>query len=421
MDRKIKVLVMPSDTFGVGLYRSVSPHTKLQELYGDEFDVEINYQPNWSDLASLDKYDIIHVHKGLFGTRDNPNGFELMEVFWKAMDYCKEHNITTIIDIDDNWDVGPQHPLYLSNKAMKAGEKITTNFRKADYVTTTTEIFAERVRKYNKNVLVFPNSIDPDEEQYLPIKNPSDRIRFGFIMGSSHEKDMEQFKGVVNSLPKDVKDKIQIVLCGFDLRGSITMMDKDGNVTGTRDIQPKESVWYKYEQIVTDNYNIVSPEYKDFLMQFMPNTPWPDVKNEGYRREWTKDVKNFAKHYRNVDVLIAPLDCNEFNKVKSELKFAEAGFTHTALICSDFGPYNLVGKSIFKFGGEIDNTGNCILVEQGKAHKDWAKAIKKLVANPELITMLQNNLSDFAHEYYDINKVTARRAEWYKSIVKKTL
>ena len=32
---------------------------------------------------------------------------------------------------------------------------------------------------------------------------------------------MEQFKGVVNSLPQEVKDKIQIVLCGYDLRGTI--------------------------------------------------------------------------------------------------------------------------------------------------------------------------------------------------------
>ena len=34
--KKIKVLVVPSDRSGVGLYRSTSPHTKLQELYGDD-------------------------------------------------------------------------------------------------------------------------------------------------------------------------------------------------------------------------------------------------------------------------------------------------------------------------------------------------------------------------------------------------
>ena len=51
--KKIKVLVVPSDTHGVGLYRSRRPHEKLQELYGDEFEVEINMQPNWADFASF--------------------------------------------------------------------------------------------------------------------------------------------------------------------------------------------------------------------------------------------------------------------------------------------------------------------------------------------------------------------------------
>lgn len=408
--KKIKVLVVPSDTHGVGLYRSVSPHVKLNDLYGEDFDIEINYNPNWSDFQSFDKYDIIHFHKGLLKN---------MEVFWNALKYFKENNIVTIMDIDDNWDVGQFHPLYLSNKSMKVPEKLTTNLTLADYVTTTTQIFANKIKKYNKNVFVFPNAIDPEEDQYQPIKNESGRIRFGFVMGSSHERDMEQFKGVVNMLPKDVLDKIQIVLCGYDLRGNINVVDKNGNFVEQRKIKPTESVWYTYERNVTDEYRIVSPEYKDFLLKFLPNAQWPNVENEPYRREWTKDVKEFAKHYRNIDVLLAPLDTNQFNEVKSELKFVEAGFTHTALICSDFGPYNLVGNSLFQKGGVINDEGNCILIDPAKKHKDWAKYIKKLVENPDLITLLQNNLYEFVKDTYDINKVTAKRAEWYKSIVKK--
>lgn len=409
-DKKISVLVVPSDTFGVGLYRSVSPHTQLDKLYHDDFDVEINYQPNWKDHQSFDKYDIIHIHKGLY---------QDMNTFWAFLDYCKEHKITTVMDIDDNWDVGPQHPLYLTNKAMKVPEKIIENLKRFDYITTTTEIFASKIRKYNKNVLVFPNAVDPDEEQYKPIKNPSNRIRFGFVMGSAHEKDMEQFKGVVNSLPRDILDKIQIVLCGYDLRGTVNLMNPDGTPAGQRPIKPEESVWFSYEKTCTDNYKICSPDYADFLHKFMKNVQWPNVTNEPYRREWTKDVNEFAKHYRNIDVLFAPLDCNGFNEVKSELKFIEAGFTHTAVICTNYGPYTIGSNSMFKFGGEIDHTGNCILIDPTKAHKDWAKAIKKLVANPELITELQNNLYETVKDKYDIKNVTKTRSEWYKSIVKK--
>jgi glycosyltransferase involved in cell wall biosynthesis len=411
--RKIKVLVVPSDEFGVGLYRSKRPHEKLQELYGDEFDVQIMMNPNWADFKWFEQFDIIHFHKGLFTDQGQV-------IFHNALRYFKEHNIVTVMDIDDNWDVGQYHPLYLSNKAIKAPEKITTNFKLVDYVTTTTEIYASKIRKWNKNVHIFPNAIDPDEDQYKPIKYPSDRIRFGFVMGSSHERDMEQIKGLAEKLyNSDVRDKIQLVLCGYDLRGTITMVDKDGKTTGQRDIEAKESVWYRYEQNLTKDYTLVSPEYKEFLQEFTPNSQYPGVRDEFYRREWTKDVNNFATHYRNIDVLLAPLDTNSFNEVKSELKFAEAGFTHTAVICSNYGPYTIGSRSLFKKGGEIDPEGNCILIDPQKAHKAWFKAIKKLAEQPELIKLLQDNMYEHVKDDYDINNVTAKRAQWYKEIVKK--
>ena len=74
--KKINVLVVPSDRFGVGFYRSVNPHTYLDKLYGSEFEVEINYQPNYLDLESFKKYDIIHIHKGLIND---------MNVFWNFL------------------------------------------------------------------------------------------------------------------------------------------------------------------------------------------------------------------------------------------------------------------------------------------------------------------------------------------------
>ena len=409
-NKKIHVLVIPSDRFGVGFYRSVGPHASLDKLYKDDFEVEIKYAVDFSDLQSFDKYDIIHIHKGFY--RD-------MDLFWKFLDYCKEKNITTIMDIDDNWEVGVQHPLYQSNKAMKVPEKLTTNLTKFDYVTTTTSIFADKIKKYNKNVLVFPNAIDPNEEQYKPIKSESKRLRFGFVMGSAHEKDMEQFKGVVNSLPKEVKDKIQIVLCGYDLRGTVNMITPDGKTVGQRPIKPTESVWYSYEKTCSDDFRVCSPEYKEFLHKFLKGVQWPEIENEVYRREWTKDITEFAKHYRNIDVLLAPLDCNGFTEVKSELKFIEAGFTNTAIICTDFGRYTLLGKSLLKKGGEIDENGNCILIPKDGRDKDWRKAIIKLVNNPEYVEILKKNLHNTVKDKYNIENVTKTRAEWYKSIVKK--
>jgi hypothetical protein len=56
---KINILVCPSDRFGVYYHRSKNPHESLGELYNDEFNIEFNHEPNWSDLSSFEKYHII--------------------------------------------------------------------------------------------------------------------------------------------------------------------------------------------------------------------------------------------------------------------------------------------------------------------------------------------------------------------------
>ena len=64
MNKKIKMLVIPSDHSGVGKFRSVDPHQYIAENYSDEFDVDIMYNLPNGDLESfLKQYDIIHFHK----------------------------------------------------------------------------------------------------------------------------------------------------------------------------------------------------------------------------------------------------------------------------------------------------------------------------------------------------------------------
>lgn len=409
--RKIKILVVPSDRFGVGYYRSVNPHTKLDSLFGDEFDVTIDYSPNFADLKSFDDYDIIHIHKGLFRN---------MEMFKRALSYFKTKNITTVMDIDDYWDVGRYHPAYTSAKASNFSQLIIDNLKLFDYVTTTTPIFAKEISKYNKNVEVIPNAIDPNEKQFIPQDIKSDKIRIGLIMGSSHEHDVNLLKGMVNKLKKEVLEKVQFVLCGFDLRGTMKIYSKDGNVT-ERPIKPLENVWYRYECVITDNYNIVSQDYKNFLMSFIPNSEYPNVNNEHYRRCWTKNINEYATHYNNIDVLLVPLKETKFNEMKSQLKVIEAGMFHKAIIASNFGPYTLDLKSLFEKNGVINENGNAILIDSRTNHKDWAKSIEKLVNNSALIKKLGDNLYDTVKETYNLDNVTKKRADFYKRIVKKNL
>ena len=64
---KIKVLVLPSDRTGVGKFRSIDPHTFLQNLYPDDFHVDINYEPPMTDDNFWKGYQIIHFNRTFGG------------------------------------------------------------------------------------------------------------------------------------------------------------------------------------------------------------------------------------------------------------------------------------------------------------------------------------------------------------------
>ena len=403
-DKKIKMLVIPSDRTGVGKFRSVDPHVYIAENYKDDFDIDIVYSLPKENLdAYFKQYDLIHIHKQL------DKGCEIMKMI-------KFLEIPVIIDIDDHFKLGNDHPMSLTAKKERWHEPIINHLKLADYVTTTTPIFADVLKQYNKNVFVFPNAINPDEKQYQQEKKKSDKVRVGIICGSSHLHDIELLGDLVNR----VADNVQIVLCGFDTNGTITTYNKETGEKTQRPIRPEESVWFTYERILTGDYKTISPEHKEFLMKFMKNVDDPFV-NDKYRRMWTRNITEYATHYEHVDILLAPLKENEFNKVKSQLKTIEAGFTHTALIAQDFGAYQIDSVPMIEFGGKINEEGNCLLVKSSKNHKDWVKYINKLASDPEMLKKLQDNLYNYVKDRYSISAVCAERVKFYKSIVDKSV
>jgi glycosyltransferase involved in cell wall biosynthesis len=102
--------------------------------------------------------------------------------------------------------------------------------------------------------------------------------------------------------------------------------------------------------------------------------------------------------------------------MKSQLKVIEAGFYKKAIIASNVGPYTIDLKHAMKNGEFTD--GNALLVDEVKNHSDWAKYIKKLVENPNMITDLGERLYETVSQRYDLNIVTKTRAEFYKSLIK---
>jgi glycosyltransferase involved in cell wall biosynthesis len=340
-----------------------------------------------------------------------------MQLFYNAIEELKKSNTVMVMDIDDSWDLSPTHPLYNTQKQYHLDDLVKKNLGLFEYVTTTTPLFADEIKPYNANVMVLPNAIDPNDERFKINRKDYSKIRVGFVMGSAHEEDVRQMGNFISKLKPEVLDKIQVNLCGFDLRGTVKMIDPRTNNVTERPIQPKETTWYRYENMVTNNRKILNDKYKKFLNMYVPNLEYPNVENEHYRRCWTKDMNHYFSHYENIDILYAPLEVKHFNYVKSQLKAIECCFSNTAIIAQNYGPYTIDLKHAIDENGKY-NGGNALLVDTDKNETDWVKFTEILVENPELLTNLKNNIHESLKDLYNLNKVTADRAEFYKSILK---
>lgn len=408
---KIRVLVVPPDIHGVGKFRMVNPYSYIQENYGEDFHIDLKLNVPDED-NEFDDYDVIIIHTFIHNTKPFERNIE-------RVNWLKNKGKIVIVDNDDFWEPDFRHPMY--HQIVKSGtaKRKVELLKSASYVSVTTPIFRDTIIKKLgiKNVQVFPNAVDENEPQFKPLPIESDKTRFGWLGGSSHLHDIEILRSGINSTFNSSKDNVQFVLCGFDLRGSVTEINRATNEERKRDIKPQETVWYLYEKIFTDNYNVLDKDYADFLMTFK-ETNYDDV-DKPYRRRWTKDITKYATNYNYFDISLAPLVESVFNGNKSQLKAIEAGFHKKALIASEVNPYTLDLISAIDKGGSVNNKGNSLLVSSNKNHKQWGQHMKRLIDNPNMIEDLGNKLYETVKDTYSLKKVSNDRVQFIKSIINK--
>jgi glycosyltransferase involved in cell wall biosynthesis len=401
-DKKINILFVPSDGAGVGHFRSIWPAQQINKDFKNQFYVEVNQHPDVNDLNYLSKFNIIHFHREL-------GPFEKMPELFKKL---KDMGIVLIMDIDDYWMPPTTHPLYYVVIKNKINEKIVETIKIADYVTATTDLFANEIRKYNRNVFVIPNAIASEHQMWNgEDAKQTDKVRISVICGSSHYKDLQLLESDMNRLHSDVelKGKYQIVMCGYDVRGSATQIMPDGREV-TRKIFPHESIWNKFEEILTNNYAVCDKNYETYLKKCIKD-PFKhvDVSDLNYLRRWTLPLTQYGKHYDYTDIVIAPLEENMFNYVKSELKLIESGFKKKVLVAQDYGIHSNL----------IKNGENGILIPTEDNNKGWYKALKKLILDKDYRNSLATNLNKFVMENYTLEIITKKRAKFYQDVYSK--
>ena len=406
---KIKILAIPPDKHGVGKFRIMDPFKYIGENYSDDIHVDISFNADRND-DFFKGYDIVVFHTFIHQTNHDDN---INRIKW-----LRSQGVKVIMDIDDLWFVDQRHPMYHHISNSKIGEMKVDMMKNVDYVSTTTPIFAQTIKNRLKldNVEIFPNAIDENEPQFRIENTKSDKVRFGWLGGSSHLHDLDLMANGISSVHNSHKDKVQFVLCGFDLRGTVTEINPETKQQRQRPIQPLETVWYKYEKIFTDDYKTLSNDYKTYLNLFTEKPEYNDI-NEPYRRRWTKEINSYATNYNTFDISLAPLVDSEFNGNKSQLKVIEAGFFKKAIIASDTNPYTIDLISAVD-EGNFNDKGNALLVGTKKNHKDWAKHMKRLIDNPNMIEDLGNRLYETVKDKYSLKKVSQDRVEFFKTIIK---
>lgn len=183
--------------------------------------------------------------------------------------YQQEHGKKIIVDLDDFPILNDDNPHAIEHKISDAANVVMRTVEIADMVTVTTEYLAEKIRPYNKNVVILPNYMDLEFWDKPKRFNTSKSIRIGWAGSMTHIKDLEYLRQPLEHLYKEYPQ------CQFIFVGETRLAD-------------------------------VLPNLPIETIPGLPMESWPTKLNA---LQW--------------DIGLAPLLNNEFNKCKSNIKWQE--------------------------------------------------------------------------------------------------
>lgn len=217
-----------------------------------------------------------------------------------------------IIELDDDfWALPPHNPVTPIMRAVNGIPRLTRACQLAEAVIVSTPILANRVRRETgqRNIVVIPNAVNP--AQFTPCPLPPDAYtRVGWAGGSSHLLD---FMPILPALARLADDpRVQLHLFGVDMLPATIPHDYHG---------------------------------------------------------WCDDI---LEHYRRIailDVALAPLINDRFNRSKSYVKWLEHAMYGTPMVLATAGPYATVPAA-------------CAL--HASSVSDWQRQLRRLVHDPIL-------------------------------------
>jgi len=382
MTEKLKILCIPSNEGGCAYYRIIAPYQKLQELYPDRVEIRWNknplgidektgqWIPNW-DFADMKWADIIFTQNlcnygGNYTARIIGKGKE----FGKFVHYDTDDLLT---------DLYKGHRLYGVYMEKGLGDIAKFIYHHSDLVTVTQNKFASRIQKYcgpNTTLAVIKNTIDYNLPCWNMPRIPKPKkncTRFGWVGGIHHEQDLKYFSGV----PHLVNQRVGRENCRWDFYGHPPPQT------------PKDDwqldVWRRYKEIILRGFKGVG----------------------NWAIHYAQTPDRYGQMFTNMDIALAPLEMNEFNDSKSEIKIAECGRYKIPLIASDVGCYS----------EWIKNGETGFLIDPKKGIPEWIRVLTLCAKNPELVKKMGENLHKITEANFDMNKTCGGRLDLYHEVM----
>lgn len=231
-----------------------------------------------------------------------------------------------IYEIDDNLLELPKENV--NYPVFKAIEKnLITVLGKSDLVTVTTSVLRKKFERYAKQIAVLPNLLDTRIWNFNYVKKANKKVKILFSGTPTHQSDFKVIIPALRRILIEFKDRIEFYYVG--------------------------------------------------IMQ-VPELNLPNVIKAF---DFTPDYQSYASKLQslNADIGLIPLEINDFNRCKSNIKWLEYSACKIASIMTDIEAYSY----------HIINREDGLLVPNDE--EKWYQAIKELIENENLRKKIAEN------------------------------
>lgn len=283
------------------------------------------------------------------------NYYSTSEQIKYMIDFAKGRGAKVVYDTDDFLiNLSPTHPAYKAMKDFEAQIKMMA--RNADLMTVTGTPLREAYGKYNSDIRILPNCVDPDE--WKTRKGGNKKVRVGWTGSITHIDDLLIIVPVIKELQKTIDFEFVILgMMGQSWEEFKRLEEEDMARAERLYGKLREQGWYtKFKELDKQLSEIRWKHY-------------PFVKIEEYKS---------ALAEMNFDIGLCPLVGTKFDVCKSAIKFYEYSMVGTVTIASKVTPYQ-------------EEVNYCAKNRFDK----WYSKLKALIENEDLRHQLLMQQRDF--------------------------